>query len=145
MLTSSGGFSVQPMCFFVQPTCFFVQPMCFSVQANCGTCVFCLDKSKFGGPNKLKQKCVVCSAIKPSLYILAKIFKGIVSREECASMKLRTSSKNPPVTLLRGFQHEPACDFETSYRKQSKRLVHIRFFLHPLRDRGLWRKSTNDR
>ena len=25
---------------------------------DCGTCVYCLDKPKFGGPLRLKQKCV---------------------------------------------------------------------------------------
>ena len=27
------------------------------VSADCGQCIFCLDKPKFGGPNKLKKKC----------------------------------------------------------------------------------------
>ena len=34
---------------------------------NCGKCHYCLDMTKFGGPNKLKQKCVKRVCVNPLL------------------------------------------------------------------------------
>ena len=34
---------------------------------NCGKCKHCLDKEKYGGPNKLKQKCMMRICVNPML------------------------------------------------------------------------------
>lgn len=40
--------------------------------SNCGTCLFCLDSTRFGGPGKLKQKCVLRTCSKPTLTMCPK-------------------------------------------------------------------------
>ncbi len=32
--------------------------------ADCGSCIYCMDKNKFGGPGKKKRKCITrkCTA-----------------------------------------------------------------------------------
>ena len=34
-------------------------PCTLPLSADCGQCIFCKDKTKFGGTGKLRQKCVV--------------------------------------------------------------------------------------
>ena len=43
----------------------------FCTQPDCGTCIYCLDKKKFGGPQRLKRRCIykVCGCgPEPLLY-----------------------------------------------------------------------------
>ena len=45
-----------------QPLCCI--PCTVKMSDECKICIFCIDKPKYGGPNKLKQKCIKRTCLK---------------------------------------------------------------------------------
>ncbi len=78
---------------------------CESCQSkDCGLCVYCLDKPKFGGPNLLKQSCLkrkcTCTAESVRLEFYASVFLNLANSKYWSGRVGVASPKNDKSTKV---------------------------------------------